>query len=464
MIEEAVITKILETGDMKTPETMGIDEDCFAGANNRLLYRALRRYWHAASTHGNVPTREWIDERYSIEYESLPQDLSALCVELLETHVRSRLMEICSEAVDRSHEEPMQAVFGLRDRLTKLEGKSAESEDLYLADSIAELKEWYKNTKERGGVTGIPYPWDSLTQKSGGMCDEQLLLFYGRPKQLKTWVALDICVNAYLEYGKRILIFAWEQGPFELMRRVAALLSKIDYEKWKGGALENLEEERVWRVLESIRALEIAKEGRRDRPSLLICSSTDSRFGTGINAINGRIEDFEPDLVLADGIYNMADEKAGRRSLKWENQAEIISSLKLSARRYKLPLLATTQANRGGEDPSKRGTDDIAFTDGAGMWSDSMIKVTKKKKKDGNLSLILDVRGAREYDMSGIKLLAKPATIFDEECVLDSDDAVLEEVGGLPAEVEISRKKSSKINTTDIADEAAKHIERNEWD
>jgi len=76
------------------------------------------------------------------------------------------------------------------------------------------------------------------------------------------------------------------------------------------------------------------------------------------------------------------------------------------------------------------------------------------------------VRAAREFDMDGLKIKANPGESFEEISVLNSEEAVLGEIGGLPEPVQPIRRgpPNPPISTAnDIAVEAAEHLQRNDW-
>jgi replicative DNA helicase len=438
MIEESLLTKIIKEGDLRTPINLKITEDFFYAPLNRSLYAFLLRYFNDPATRGNVPTIELVTSRFKeFNFRDAHQSIEALSEELRERKIETDVSRICDETLTEVRSDPTKALYGLRDKLTNLQASSTKSRDLNFASSVEAIKERYLFMENLKGITGIPYPWPSLTDESLGAQKGEFVIFYGRPKSMKTWLLLQIACNAYLKHHYRVALFTWEMTPEQLMQRMASLLTKVDYNLWRKGRLSEEDKIKAFACMDAIASWEHSKSGRQDRPYLTITTDIGDPRGGGVSTVRQKIEELDPDIVLVDGFYQMRDDRNNKRTVKWVNQTAIIQDLKSLSIDLNVPIISSTQANRAGQSTDDDlGTTDIAFADAAGMYADYAIKVIKIPKKDEEdkenvnsvrdemlmeyqgrhgATLICQITAAREFQLDGFQLYANPGSGITED-------------------------------------------------
>lgn len=94
------------------------------------------------------------------------------------------------------------------------------------------------------------------------------------------------------------------------------------------------------------------------------------------------------DVVVVDGVYQLAPDLMHAPSARWERITEVSGQLKQMAQAVKRPLLATTQIKRTGRSESFT-SEDIAFADALGQDADQIISLEPDPVDPTNLKASL---------------------------------------------------------------------------
>jgi predicted ATP-dependent serine protease len=97
---------------------------------------------------------------------------------------------------------------------------------------------------------------------------------------------------------------------------------------------------------------------------------------------------FATDVVVIDGIYQLAPDLMHSPPARWERVTEVSGQLKQMAQTIKLPLLTTTQIKRVGRSEAFT-PEDIAFADAIGMDADQIIALEKDPSYPTRLNMQL---------------------------------------------------------------------------
>lgn len=411
--EVAFVHKILTTGDLKKAIDLGIRPDPFINTEAKTWFEWLLNYYRDLDHPGAVPELETFKYHFPkagfsqrppnaeigelvqmMRLKQLKSHLGRLGNTLTECGRQMDVAQMLSGA-QGAHRELMELLYGLRGQ-----------RPCWLSSDVEAIFEEYEFRKQ-GILQGALWPWQVINQKTGGIENGDMITFYGRPKQLKSWLAMVVVVNYYLfSYTGRVLIYSCEMKKELFRRRAAAVIASIHYGRYRAGQLEKEEEERFYSALRGLHQSELNSCTNGHKKELIIV-----RPGAemGVQDLQSKIETMNPDLVLVDGAQHMA---AGLGGEKVEHKAQTNLSWSLKHRvadQYNIPLIAVHQANRksGEED-----LDDIAFSDSWARDSDALIKVQKIRTDENGQICALFFSGAREYDMTGIMVHAKPAYNF----------------------------------------------------
>lgn len=413
-IEHQVICKIIETQDFHTVAKLRIDETFFlSDSQTKEAFRFLCAHYHNEHTYGSVPSWQLLQQRfYGFPWCYSYDTLTTLCQELRRYKMRADILSCSDEVSQVVDTDPVQAMAILRETVTRLSTQHEITSDLLLSAAYEQLYANYNNIATANGVTGIPYPWDILNDDTQGMQSGQFIVIYGRPKMMKTWVALIMACFAYMK-GLRVLIWSLEMNEMQLLTRIASIICGVDYEKFKKGKLDPATQDRVWQVMLAIRDEELIKINNSGHtPALLATAPRGESSGT--SALQAKISEFCPDLVVVDGMYLMKDDRARVRTADWKSITHISQDLKQTARQFQIPVIGVTQANRGADkDPKKADLAELSYADAIGQDCDLCLRVHKQKDQASqDNEIVIAIAGGRETLLDAFVIHGHPGTNF----------------------------------------------------
>ncbi len=421
-IEHQLLCQIVITGDFHTVDKMKIHEGFFLGEETsqyKEVFRAIAAFYKQTATAGQVPSGHLINHWFPWFPWVHPKDsVAALCLELRDAKLRSQIIGLAEEMMLKADADPHSALDSMKEATAKLHTEHEVSNDSLMASSVDMLEAEYRLVQSSQGVTGIPFPWAPLNEDTQGIHEEDFIIIFGRPKSMKSWIAYLVATQAYYMYRQRVLIWSMEMTRIQSLRRCAAIITQIDYEKFKNGKLDPASEAQLFQGLSWLRQQEQqflnTKSGRE--PALLISSPFEERTeeGVGVAALQAKIREFQPDLVIVDGMYLMRDDREQKRSIDWKLIAHISQDLKGTTKTFKTPIIATTQANRTAKNPNDKEADlsELAYADALAQDCDLAMRVHKQKSKAGDLELIISIPGSREGKLDGFVINGYPATNF----------------------------------------------------
>lgn len=434
-IEKMLLLRVVEANNFRPLKLRDITAENFNDPEARVVFDLISKYYHSEASQGDVPTLNYIRKRYptfGVNIKTVKRSVDSLLNEFIDDKVRMSLISALDLATDTAETSPTNTLDRLLESLSKLKAGSANLQKTTFTNNIDFIREQYEMVKSKKGCLGIPYPWDKFTEVTMGIQNGEFIVIYGRPKSMKTWIMLQIAANAYLNHGKRVLFYSREMSEAQILQRLAASVSKIDYKLFKLGKLEPTEEAKFNYVLDMMQSFDQIPSAGNRKPFFSILTDRQVTKGGGVTAIKDAIERQDPDLVCVDAMYLMAnDREGGARSVKWTNQSAITQDLKQLALQSDIPIIGTTQANRKGQYENM-GTADIGFSDSYGQDADYILKVIKHKDYHKNPApgykavkcpkLYIRVSGAREFDFEGLALDVLPAYYFREVGIFETED------------------------------------------
>lgn len=413
--EHQLICKIIETRDFHTVAKLKIDESFFLTDSQTLeAFRFIRDHYHNEHTYGSVPSWDLFTSRFSGFPWSYSYDtLQSLCQEVRRHKMRMDLQQMADEILQVVDQDPRQAMAILREGATRMSTQHEVTNDMLLSSAYEQLQTDYNTLAQAHGVTGIPFPWQILNDDTQGMHPGQFIVLYGRPKSMKTWIALVIAVFAYLK-GMRVLVWSLEMNELQVLRRIAAIIARVDYDKFKKAQLDPAVAQQVWQILLSIRDEELLKVNGFGHTSALLVTQPRGE-SSGTSALQAKIAEFNPDLVLVDGMYLMRDDRQKVRSIDWKAVAHISQDLKQTARIFQIPIIGVTQANRGADkDPKKADLAELAYADAIAQDCDLCLRVHKQKDQQTNeWEIVISIPGGRETQLDGFVVNGMAAWNFE---------------------------------------------------
>lgn len=431
-IELALLTKVVIDRDFHSLERAQITEEFFSSPEAVEVYKFLRAMYHNQNTSGEVPSMEMLQMHFPGFYPFPTNDsVRVLASELRREKVRTEALLLAQNLNEVVVRDPLAAIAFLRSESAKISALAEVGEDLTLAGAFQMLKDQYENITQAGGCIGIPYPWHPLNVELQGMQGGQLIYFFGRPKSMKTWIACYIASHAYTHARARVLVYTKEMSPRQIAQRIACCVCRVDYQAFKNGTLQPAIKQQVFQNLQDLMDDEqyIGIQGYT-QPYIRIISDRGGQGGVGW--LSAKIREYRPDLVIADGVYLMGDDRGSRNQQEWSRVMHISRDLKLCAQEHDVPVIGFTQANRGADKSGGTSLSDMAYSDALAQDGDAVfyvekVEVINEQTKEKHTELNLKGTGLREAKLEGIVVRGCPATDFSYIRAWTSGDGNREE-------------------------------------
>lgn len=189
--------------------------------------------------------------------------------------------------------------------------------------------------KDSGRLRGLPTGFFDLDKKLGGLQKSDLVILAARPSMGKTSLALDIMRYVAVHTKTPVGIFSLEMSKDQLVDRLLAAQTDIDFWKIRTGQLEDEDFEKLQEGMGIL----------AEAPIYI-----DDAAGGNIMEIRTKARrlqaEHELGLIIVDYLQLMAGRNTDNRV---QEVSEISRSLKILARELNVPVLALSQLSRGVE-------------------------------------------------------------------------------------------------------------------
>lgn len=202
-----------------------------------------------------------------------------------------------------------------------------------LHDTFERIDELHRSS---GKLRGIPTGFIELDKKLSGLQKSDLVILAARPSMGKTSLALDIMRYVAVHTKTPVGIFSLEMSKDQLVDRLLAAESNVDFWKIRTGQLNETDFE----------ALGDAMGALSESPIFI-----DDTAGGNIMEIRTKARRLQTEhklgLIVVDYLQLMAGRNQENRV---QEVSEISRSLKILARELNVPVLALSQLSRGLEN------------------------------------------------------------------------------------------------------------------
>ena len=329
-----------------------VSEDDFYDEKNAAIFKVLKELYAEGIpfdfvTVSNALKEKDLLEKIGLEYltsitEFLPAPANTkYYAEIIrKKSVLRQLISMSNEVATICYDEPedVEEVLNIAEkRLFEIVGNKA-GRYRSLDDLSEDTLEFLLKLKDRKTVlTGVPSGFIDLDRMTNGFQEGDLIIIAGRPGMGKTSFALNVALNAALDYSKRIGIFSLEMSSRQLVMRMIATLSGVDMGKLRTGFFDNEEWDRVVKALDKLKHTNIYI----DDSSLI--TSIDIRT-------KARKLKMEKDIDLLIIDYLQLIEGKDSSVNRTQQISEISRALKILAKELNIPVIALSQLNRAVEN------------------------------------------------------------------------------------------------------------------
>jgi len=183
-----------------------------------------------------------------------------------------------------------------------------------------------------GGVLGIRSGFDSIdVNYPTGYAPGQLIFIISRTNQGKSWLALDFAINAWAQ-GKRILYVSLEMSPQSVRDRAYTFMSKGDFK------MSDLARASV-----DLDALKVWTNANMQSNGSFVVTASDGMGDFTPAQLQGKIEQYGPDLVVVDYLQLMSDNRGSTgETERVRNASKELKSLSMTS---SIPIIAVAAAS-----------------------------------------------------------------------------------------------------------------------
>ncbi|MCI0620022.1 replicative DNA helicase [Candidatus Wolfebacteria bacterium] len=209
-----------------------------------------------------------------------------------------------------------------------------------LKDTLTEAWERFDSLhKNESALRGVPSGFRDLDDRLSGFQKSDLIIIASRPSVGKTSLALDIARQAAVDHKTPIGIFSLEMSSQQLVDRMLAADSRVDFWKLRTGRLNN--DEDFQRLQQSLARLSAAPIYIDDQPGNNILK---------MRAVARRLKsDKGLGLIIVDYLQLMLLPGGKPSDSMVQQVTEISRSLKNLARELDVPVIALSQLSRAVE-------------------------------------------------------------------------------------------------------------------
>ena len=419
----ALCSRVLKTGDISPVLNFGITPDDFTNGEARALWGYILDYYIQPESRGSVLSVGQLGKWFS-DYQ-LPDDrpsttLEALCYEVRSERIRVEMNTAlikCAEDIVQPAANPGPPISALQTVVSRLLalGTTANT-DMSLKYGLDRLQQKLRLARQGHDLSVLCWPWEALQKATFGIQQDDYVVFYGRPKSMKTWILVKLIAHAW-EYEKPVLVYTKEMTQDNIYLRATSCICRLLYDELReAGAAEG-------RPLSPEGAAQLSALSQMVLSTphlgnlLTVLSGRDTSGGDTVAWLDSKVDQYKPALIFIDGMYLLTDQ----RKSKEPNQR--VQSISRDLRQMNLqtgvPIIATMQANRKAAAHNDANLDEIAFSDALGQDCTIAARVIKDKNAP-TVSVIIG--GSREFKLHGLRINAIPARDFSYiETLTESD-------------------------------------------
>jgi len=413
--EMQLITAVIRAADPAKAYDTAIEEgltaDCFGGHEARHLWTFINMWHDRIDNFGQIPSEEKLREDHtSLDLPTPLQNVKDLCRLTINASLRRKAdaaFERYRALLDSLEVDAVRkAIADLHAKLGAMQEQVTKAKDASFRQQarMGVLEDWSKST-DRKGVTGMPWPWEIMNEATQGIQPGDFVMFWALPKSMKTWLGLVVASHLY-KLGYRVLVYSGEMTWKIVRNRVACIVAKLDYTRFKRGQLDEYESKLFHDTMDMLEDPEFPGE-------LIFTKATRPDGDAGGPAeIQRKIDIYKPHFVMLDSAYMLEVKDNSDNPYDWKSLSLVNRRIKQICSSTGIPMLAIFQENerQALKYKNTRGTASMAMNTLAVADCDVGARLIYNKK-EGEISIHLSA--ARETTIEGFTIFAHAASNFE---------------------------------------------------
>lgn len=341
-VQHACLSKIVLDGELTAFIDAKITQDFFPDEYHLKVWDLVLEHYRK---YGKPPSPDAVHAAYpAYDFEDFPEPTAFYLHRLQQDRKKVILTSAVQSYAERLREEEGPEIGNeletiLREGLSSAAHEISQGRDTDFFLSGDRILERLRERRDNPGyLRGITTGLDGIDRLTGGLQPEQLITIIGTPKAGKSSMLLKLAFNAHRN-GTRVLLVTFEMSTEEQEDRLVSLISGVGLTKILTGTFDPSEEKQIEKALRL----------RRSMSGFTITSDVSSAIT--VSGVQAKIQQYDPGLVIIDGVYLMDDE-AGHDKGSPQALTSITRSFKRLAQTKRIPILISTQAmlyrSRGG--------------------------------------------------------------------------------------------------------------------
>ena len=193
-LDLALISAVIETGQMAEALSQGADKKGIISPEAKVFWDELQRHWDKFN---QTPSLELFQTQMpSYKHRPTGDSVESLLHELKTRKVKQEIQEWVYTIVDDVNENPWKAKDTLFQAAEYIAQNSSEDNDMYIAGENADYYiNKMENIQNNGGLSGLAFPWEAFNEVSRGLEPGHCIYIYGRQKSKKTFLLLYLALH-----------------------------------------------------------------------------------------------------------------------------------------------------------------------------------------------------------------------------------------------------------------------------
>lgn len=329
-IEQALISKIVNDRCFAKVVEVGVTVEHLLDDQHREVFTMITKHF---TTYGrSISADAFRQNNPSYKLLTTPEPIEWYVEQVREQRRATIASEMTADLIDAVEAEDLESVV----RVTSIGLRAITAEAAVLSDHnvpqewesrIATYEEWHEHGNT---MRGIPTGYESFDLTTRGLQSGNLITIAGPPGVGKTTLALSMAKMVH-EEGYKVIFVSFEMPYEELAARYDSQRAGINHHRLLGGKLGK----------NSLKRLRKAMEQDVDAENFII--TEDISQMTTVSALQAKVQQYKPDLLVVDGVYMMQDEN-GEAYGSPQAMTNISRGLAMMCKAEKIPVVITTQA------------------------------------------------------------------------------------------------------------------------
>lgn len=361
MIETQIISKILEENNLDILLDENINSTYFITYTEeaRFIFSHYNQY-------RAVPTKETFLGKFNdFEFTSIKEDWQYLITGLREGYMFNQLALLFNSSTKVIENNALEGYQLLKNKIFELENVKPMSSNDIIKNADIRLKT-YKDKIDSPNKNVINIGLKEMDDKlDGWCCGEELVTIMARTNQGKTWLLLEFLTNAWKQ-GKRVGLYSGEMSAEQIGYRFDAL-----HKHFSNLNLMRASEDEKEAYEEYIQAL------KANDNCFVVITPRDLGHLANVNDIDYMIKKYNLDIVGIDQFSLMEDFRSGKNEQLRIRLGNISADLFNLSMKYKIPIIALSQANRMASKNNTPELEHMAESDAIAQNSTKVISMSR---------------------------------------------------------------------------------------